>query len=182
MPCEASWTHNDSSVQSSPRILVSDAPPEFHLALHALQITDDGEWALQVRNDLGACQDRCRLTLKVPKNYRRPVFVEKLRANLTDEGLVSFECKVVGFPTPELTWLKDGLDLRPGDVYQLYGNQSIGVYTCVARNCMGEARSTSSLTVEDLEKRPRKQVEIVAPLKDTEVKYGEACQLSMQGK
>ena len=72
--------------------------------------------------------------------YRAPVFVEKLRANLTDEGMVSFECKVVGFPTPVLTWLKDGKDLRPGDVYQLYGNQSIGVYTCVARNCMGEAR------------------------------------------
>ena len=68
------------------------------------------------------------------------MFVEKLRANLTDEGMVSFECKVVGFPTPVLTWLKDGKDLRPGDVYQLYGNQSIGVYTCVARNCMGEAR------------------------------------------
>ena len=66
--------------------------------------------------------------------------MEKLRANLTDEGMVSFECKVVGFPTPVLTWLKDGKDLRPGDVYQLYGNQSIGVYTCVARNCMGEAR------------------------------------------
>ena len=62
----------------------------------------------------------------VPKNYRRPVFVEKLRANLTDEGLVSFECKVIGFPTPMLSWLKDGQDLKPGDVYQLYGNQSIG--------------------------------------------------------
>ena len=62
----------------------------------------------------------------MPKNYRKPVFVEKLRANLTDEGLVSFECKVVGFPTPMLSWLKDGQDLKPGDVYQLYGNQSIG--------------------------------------------------------
>ena len=42
----------------------------------------------------------------MPKNYRAPVFVEKLRANLTDEGMVSFECKVIGFPTPVLTWLK----------------------------------------------------------------------------
>jgi hypothetical protein len=116
----------------------------------------------------------------VPKNYRKPVFVEKLRANLTDEGLVSFECKVVGFPTPELTWLKDGQELRPGDVYQLYGSQSVGVYTCVARNCMGEARSTSSLTVEDLEKRPRTGVEVIAPLKDVDVTYGEDAQLSMQ--
>ncbi len=47
---------------------------------------------------------------------------------------------------------------------------------------MGEARSTSSLTVEDLEKRPRRQVEVVAALKDVEVKYGESCQLSMQGE
>ena len=81
------------------------------------------------------------------------MFVEKLRANLTDEGMVSFECKVVGFPTPVLTWLKDGRDLRPGDVYQLYGNQSIGVYTCVARNCMGEARSVCLI------KSPQKPLE-----------------------
>ena len=107
--------------------------------------------------------------------------MEKLRANLTDEGMVSFECKVVGFPTPVLSWLKDGQNLRPGDVYQLYGNQSIGVYTCVARNCMGEARSTSSLTVEDLEKKPKKAIEILIPLKDQSIKYGESCQLSVQG-
>ena len=95
---------------------------------------------MAVDNNMGRAEDRCKLTLKgeklnrwrvllnwinqfasfpVPKNYRRPVFVEKLRANLTDEGMVSFECKVVGFPTPILTWLKDGQDLRPGDVYQV---------------------------------------------------------------
>ncbi len=117
----------------------------------------------------------------MPKNYRPPVFVEKLRANLTDEGMVSFECKVVGFPTPVLSWLKDGNDLKPGDVYQLYGNQSIGVYTCVAKNCMGEARSTSSLTVEDLEKKPRKTVEIIQPLENQSVKYGEPLELSLRG-
>lgn len=64
----------------------------------------------------------------------------------------------------------------------MYGNQSIGVYTCVARNCMGETRSTSALTVEDLEKKPKKTVEIIIPLKDQELRYGESCQLYLQGK
>ena len=42
---------------------------------------------------------------------------------------------------------------------------------------MGEARSTSALTVEDLEKKPKKNIEIITPLKNVEVKYGDACQL-----
>jgi len=61
-----------------------------------------------------------------PKNYRKPRFLESLKAVLTDEGLVSFECKVVGFPTPQLRWFKDGQELKPGDVYQLTGTNSLG--------------------------------------------------------
>ena len=42
-------------------------------------------------------------------------------------------------------------------------------------------RSTSSLTVEDLEKKPRKVVEIVTPLENQSVKYGEPLELSVKG-
>lgn len=35
-------------------------------------------------------------SISVPNNFRKPRFMEPLRAVLTDEGLVSFECKVVG--------------------------------------------------------------------------------------
>lgn len=52
--------------------------------------------------------------------------MENLKAVLTEEGLVSFECKVVGFPTPLLRWFKDGQELKPGDVYQLTGTNSLG--------------------------------------------------------
>lgn len=53
--------------------------------------------------------------------------MENLKAVLTEEGLVSFECKVVGFPTPLLRWFKDGQELKPGDVYQLTGTNSLGM-------------------------------------------------------
>ena len=62
----------------------------------------------------------------VPRNYRTPRFLEPLKALLTPEGLVSFECKVVGYPTPSLNWYKDGQELKPGDVYQLSGTNSLG--------------------------------------------------------
>lgn len=61
-----------------------------------------------------------------PKNYRVPRFLESLRAIMTDEGLVSFECKVIGYPTPQLCWFKDGKQLQPGDVYELTGSKSLG--------------------------------------------------------
>jgi hypothetical protein len=66
------------------------------------------------------------IIVSVPKNYRPPRFLEELKAMLTEEGLVSFECKVVGFPTPTLRWYKDGQELKPGDVYQLSGTNSLG--------------------------------------------------------
>lgn len=91
------------------------------------------------------------MIVSVPKNYRKPRFMENLKAVLTEEGLVSFECKVVGFPTPLLSWFKDGQELKPGDVYQLTGTNSLGSYCCIARNCMGQASSSAELTVEDIQ-------------------------------
>lgn len=50
---------------------------------------------------------------------------------MTPEGLVSFECKVIGYPTPQLKWLKDSKELKPGDVYQLTGTNSLGKVSSV---------------------------------------------------
>lgn len=59
--------------------------------------------------------------------------------------------QVVGFPTPVLRWEKDGEELRPGDIYQLTGTNSLGTYCCIAKNCMGETSSTALLTLEDIQ-------------------------------
>lgn len=119
--------------------------------------------------------------------------MESLKAVLTEEGLVSFECKVVGFPTPHLRWFKDGQELRPGDVYQLTGTNSLGSYCCIAKNCMGEAQSSAELTIEDIsnqlnederfqllsENQPPK---FVQGLKSGEARINENFRFTIQGK
>lgn len=119
--------------------------------------------------------------------------MDSLKAVLTEEGLVSFECKVVGSPTPLLRWFKDGQELKPGDVYQLTGTNSLGSYCCIAKNCMGEARSSAELTVEDIqsqlneEEREQLVLRSQAPkflhgLKSSEAKVNEPFRFTVQSK
>lgn len=119
--------------------------------------------------------------------------MDTLKAILTEEGLVSFECKVVGSPTPLLRWFKDGQELKPGDVYQLTGTNSLGSYCCIARNCMGEARSSAELTVEDIrsqlneEEREQLISKSLAPkfiqgLKSSETKINESHRFTVQSE
>lgn len=118
--------------------------------------------------------------------------MDTLKAVLTEEGLVSFECKVVGSPTPLLRWFKDGQELKPGDVYQLTGTNSLGSYCCIARNCMGEARSSAELTVEDIQsqlsEQEREQLiskslapKFIQGLNSSEVKINEPHKFTVQG-
>jgi hypothetical protein len=51
-------------------------------------------------------------TVAVPKAYKKPEFVEELRALLTTQGTVSLECKVIGVPTPTLKWFKDDKEIK----------------------------------------------------------------------
>nr|CAD7443958.1 unnamed protein product [Timema bartmani] len=131
------------------------------------------------------------IPLRDPKNYRRPRFLESLKAILTEEGLVSFECKVVGYPTPQLRWFKDGQELKPGDVYQLTGTNSLGSYSCIAKNCMGETTSSAELTVEDIQNQLNEEEKLqlfstnqppkfVRGLKSSEAKIDEDFRFTVQ--
>ncbi|XP_053595989.1 uncharacterized protein LOC128667983 [Microplitis demolitor] len=131
---------------------MEDGLGTYSIEIRGVEAMDEGEWKCVATSSENVMQfTTCYVAMSVPKNYRMPRFMESLKAVLTEEGLVSFECKVVGFPTPFLRWFKDGQELKPGDVYQLTGTNSLGSYCCIARNCMGEAKSTAELTVEDIQ-------------------------------
>lgn len=69
---------------------------------------------------------------------------------LTQRGIVSLECKVIGVPTPKLRWYKDDKEIKAGDIFALTANSEqdcLGIYTCEATNVMGTALSTSKIQV-----------------------------------
>lgn len=92
--------------------------------------------------------------ISVPKAFKKPIFMEQLKAVLTERGIVSLECKVIGVPTPKLRWYKDDKEIKAGDIFALTANSNqdcLGVYTCEATNVMGSALSTSKIQVAHLQ-------------------------------
>ncbi|KAK0181087.1 hypothetical protein PV327_003402 [Microctonus hyperodae] len=147
------WYNKEGRVEPDEKYhIVEDGLGTYSIEVRGVEAMDEGEWKCVATSAENVIQfTTCFVAMSIPKNYRMPRFMESLKAVLTEEGLVSFECKVVGFPTPLLRWFKDGQELKPGDVYQLTGTNSLGSYCCIAKNCMGESKSTAELTVEDIQ-------------------------------
>ncbi|XP_045509821.1 uncharacterized protein LOC123705188 isoform X2 [Colias croceus] len=152
-PRSVVWYNKEGKIEGSMKYHIQeDGVGGYLLEVSGAEWADEGEWKCVATSAGGRVGiSTCNVTMDVPKNYRKPRFMENLQAVLTEEGLVSFECKVVGFPTPVLSWFKDGQELKPGDVYQLTGTNSLGSYCCIAKNCMGQASSSAELTVEDIQ-------------------------------
>ncbi|XP_071646927.1 uncharacterized protein [Temnothorax longispinosus] len=152
-PKAIAWYNKEGRVEPNEKYhVMEDGIGGYSIEVKQVEAMDEGEWKCVATSEDNMKQfTSCYVAMSIPRNYRKPRFMENLKAVLTEEGLVSFECKVVGFPTPLLRWFKDGQELKPGDVYQLTGTNSLGSYCCIARNCMGEAKSTAELTIEDIQ-------------------------------
>ena len=61
---------------------------------------------------------------------------EELTADVSPNGTVALECKVIGVPTPKLVWYKDEKELRSGDSYELRAenNTPTTTYKVVQQN------------------------------------------------
>lgn len=93
-----------------------------------------------------------------------PEFIELLQPQIVKDGdRVMMQCKVVGFPTPTITWFKEGQEITPSSDFQPgfetnTGTCSLeipevfpedaGEYACRAVNPFGESVTTANLLVE----------------------------------
>lgn len=92
-----------------------------------------------------------------------PKFIEKLQPITTPDGYtIQFECKVEGNPRPQITWFRQTAIIKQSQDFQMYYDddnvatlvirevfpEDSGTFTCVAKNSVGYASSTTELTVE----------------------------------
>lgn len=109
-----SWYRNDRRICENERIHFV-AEGNFHCAeISPVNIDDGGQWMCLAENISGRNSCVAALNVLVPKAYKSPEFTEHLRAILTEQGIVSLECKVVGVPTPLLRWFKDSKEIKAG--------------------------------------------------------------------
>lgn len=106
------------------------------------------------------------------KSYA-PRFIEKLKPINTPDGYtVQFECKVEGFPRPQITWFRQTQIILPSQDFQMfYDDDDVatliirevfhedgGTFTCVAKNAAGFASSTTELTVDAVSDHDRSEM------------------------
>lgn len=103
------WFRNDRRVCENSHIRCVNEGNFYCIELTPVSLDDVGRWMCMAENGSGRNSCLCVLNVLVPKAYKAPEFVEHLRALLTEEGLVSLECKVIGVPTPLLRY---GVSIR----------------------------------------------------------------------
>ncbi|NWI93347.1 HMCN1 protein, partial [Pitta sordida] len=119
------------------------------------QITDTGRYICIAENIAGSAKKYFNLNVHVP-----PSVVGTNPENLTVvvNNFISLTCEVMGFPPPDLSWLKNGKPLSPNShTFIVPGARTLqipraklpddGEYTCIARNQAGESQKKSFLTV-----------------------------------
>ncbi|KAK6166183.1 hypothetical protein SNE40_022941 [Patella caerulea] len=105
---------------------------------------------------------------------------------------VKFQCTVSGAATGDVTWFKDGKELRQGRQYKLRYDGSMaflglttatqadcGLYECVIKNKGGEVRTSCTLNVENEKREPPY---FVRELEDMEVDDGDKVELVVEVK
>ncbi|NXY61032.1 HMCN1 protein, partial [Callaeas wilsoni] len=119
------------------------------------QIADTGRYICIAENIAGSAKKYFNLNVHVP-----PSVVGTNTENLTVvvNNFISLTCEVMGFPPPDLSWLKNGKPISSNsNTFIVPGARTLqipraklsdgGEYTCTARNQAGESQKKSFLTV-----------------------------------
>ncbi|KAJ8898143.1 hypothetical protein PR048_003503 [Dryococelus australis] len=160
---EITWFSSGEELTTSDNVTVT-TESDMHMYTSIVRIkkvrkSQEGQYEVVAKNRAG--EATVQITLKVRTGEKEPPEVlEPLRSLITREGDgVVLSTQIVGHPTPEVTWLKNGKPLKQptvkeGDTYILRLPHTTPAdtaeYTVKAKNNMGRAETTASVIVEEL--------------------------------
>ncbi|XP_075532272.1 obscurin isoform X7 [Dermacentor variabilis] len=183
---DVKWIKDGKDLPEDNRIRSTTSPGgDVALTIDPVKPEDAGKYDLVAANDQGECRTSAPVTVNHP-----PKFVKPLEPVEVVEGYPArLETSLAGQPTPDTEWQKDGKPLIPdgkkiketktpsGDValdIPKATPEDAGVYTCKAKNPLGEQETKAPLTVaasdtgDKTEEKPT-----VSPLDDVEVMESE---------
>ncbi|KFM71227.1 Muscle M-line assembly protein unc-89, partial [Stegodyphus mimosarum] len=158
---EVSWLKDNSPIKKdSTYDIVTDAESNrYAVSIKAVKSDEIGCYSCIAKNSAGEAKCEANLSIKA----EAPVFARDMQDQSVDMNeKFKFEVEVYGYPTPEISWLKDSKPITSngiftisgsGDIYKLEGIikaiEDAGTFTCKATNKAGEDTRKATLTVSD---------------------------------
>ncbi|XP_071443882.1 protein Obscurin isoform X3 [Hetaerina americana] len=168
---DVKWTKDGAPVTPSDRNMLTCDGKRVGLQVKPACLDDAGNYECTLTNPLGSATSSAKAAVR--KIYQAPKFTQTF-GNLQQLPTfdAKFPVKVTGFPTPEISWYKNGVPInaaknpekykirRDGDTCCLFVRECVpddaGTYSCKASNLDGEATCEAKLeVVEKIEKGPK---------------------------
>lgn len=178
------WLKDGQNVTQCPDYEIKEDGVKHMLVIQNVQAPDNGRFTIQAMNAAATKQSSCMLIVapaptpipgvksiayspappQTPVGPSAPLFLKEIKNQPLKPGTqVVLEARVVGNPTPQVEWLKNGSPLRNYRARTEYDPQSgicsltipqmfaddIGEYTCKATNTNGVADSSAHLLPRD---------------------------------
>ncbi|CAH3163905.1 unnamed protein product [Pocillopora meandrina] len=155
-----SWTKNRSSINPNEDVRIRLSTDKEHLTIRNVSRKDNGAYRCVASNKVGnATSNAAIVTVRFA-----PEISQSPRDTTEVEGQTAvFNCVVAGYPTPDVAWRKNGVELNVAEHARLRvssndGNHRLiisnvqqsdaGQYKCVANNSLDTVTSSSAtLTV-----------------------------------
>ncbi|XP_069964240.1 obscurin isoform X3 [Bactrocera oleae] len=185
-----SWIRDGEQLKPSEHIRLTSSPSGLlTLEIANIQPSDSGAYKVIISNLLGEISSLCAVAV-TPK-AQQPSFVEPLEDVKVSVGeQLKLQARVIGFPAPEIKWIKNGIALQPSTSINFINNpngliglsidnvqpEDAGVYKCLIVNKEGEIEGSSTVTVCAMEKEP----EFIRELHDTNCIEGFPVQIQVK--
>ncbi|KAG1714523.1 Muscle M-line assembly protein unc-89 [Nymphon striatum] len=184
---QVKWYKDGKELKNSDRVHMNEKPDgTVSLIIDDVNAGDKGFYELSVSNKNGDVKSTAPVNVAGPPKFLEPLTSEEV----VDGDMARLECKVSGFPTPDITWLRNGEVLIPDGIHVQATRRPDGTiallidrckpedaakFTCAAKNSGGEASSNGVLKVTERKKsdKPEAMPMILTPLRDLAVKEGE---------
>ncbi|XP_038063967.1 hemicentin-1-like isoform X2 [Patiria miniata] len=146
------WLRDGTQLRSSGSNYVIDASGS--LTLQRISVNDQGQYVCVASNIAGNSTKTIYLNVQVPPSIQEsgPIDLTVLAGDS-----IQLSCEAIGIPAPEVTWQKDGVQLRrnsqlvflPSGTLQVREADQLntGTYMCVASNAAGSTSNVITLTV-----------------------------------
>ncbi|XP_047673954.1 hemicentin-1 isoform X2 [Tachysurus fulvidraco] len=127
--------------------------PNGGLQISQAKVEDSGTYMCVAQNPAGTALGKTKLRVQVP-----PVITSNTKSYaVAVDGSVTLQCQTEGYPTPLVSWYKDGKPLSESVRHRVLSSGSLhlvfaqpgdtGLYTCTAANVAGSLRLEMSVTV-----------------------------------